>query len=78
MKKSTAQITIALSERERISVEQFARRHSVSPEKAFRTDLFEKIEDEADLAIAEQAYREYLAEGKHSRPVSELCKELSL
>ena len=41
MKKSTAQITIALSERERISVEQFARRHSVSPEEAFRTALFE-------------------------------------
>lgn len=38
--------------------------------------VLEKIEDEYDLAVFNEAYTEYLNEGKKSRPISELWKEL--
>jgi DNA-damage-inducible protein J len=36
------------------------------------------VEDAYDTMIGEQAYAEYLASGKKSRPFSELLKELDL
>lgn len=40
--------------------------------------LAEKIEDEYDVTIANEAYSEYLNSGKKSRPISELWNELDL
>ena len=40
--------------------------------------LFEKIEDEYDIAIANDAYNDYLKSGKKSRPIQELWKDLDL
>jgi len=39
---------------------------------------FEKIEDEYDLTVAQEAYDEYVNDGRKSRPISELWKELDL
>ena len=46
--------------------------------EAFKKALFDKIEDEYDLMVAESAYSEYIANGKESRPIQELWEELEL
>ena len=46
--------------------------------EAFKKALFEKIEDEYDIKVGEEAYKEYVDSGKKSRPFSELKKELGL
>ena len=46
--------------------------------EAFKNALFEKIEDEYDIAVAAEAYQDYVSNGKKSRPFSELKKELGL
>ena len=70
--------SIRLNEEERHLAESYAALHSISLGEAFKKALFEKIEDEFDLTIADEAYREYLASGKVSHPFSELEKELEL
>ena len=51
--------SIRLTEEERMLAESYAKLHSYSIAEAFKRALFEKIEDEFDLAIAEEAYAEY-------------------
>lgn len=70
--------SIRLSNEEKILAESYAKLHAMSLGEAFKKALFEKIEDEYDLAIAEQAYDEYLKDGQKSRPINDLWKELDL
>lgn len=70
--------SIRLTEEEKSLAESYARLHSLSVGEAFKKALFERIEDEFDIAVADEAYEEYVREGKKSRPVSELWKELDL
>lgn len=41
-------------------------------------ELDERSVDERDAAVANEAYDEYVREGKNSRPINELWKELNL
>lgn len=50
----------------------------MSLSEAFKKALFEKIEDEYDVAVAREAHEEYVKSGEKSRPISELWKELDL
>lgn len=68
--------SIRLTEEEKALAESYARMHSLSVGEAFKRALFEKIEDEYDTEVAEEAYREYVEGGGRSRPFSELWKEL--
>ena len=70
--------SIRLTEEEKLLADSYAKLHSLSLGEAFKRALFEKIEDEYDIAIADEAYREYVKDGKKSRPVSELWKECNL
>ena len=70
--------SIRLNDEEKKLATSYAKMHSVSLGEAFKRALFEKIEDEYDIAIADESYNEYLADGKKSRPISELWKELDL
>ncbi len=70
--------SIRLTDQERALADSYAKLHSLSLGEAFKQALFEKIEDEYDIAVAEEAYAEYVASGKKSRPISELWKELDL
>lgn len=70
--------SIRLTEEEKSLAESYARLHSVSLAEAFKRALFEKIEDEYDIAIANEAYDDYVKSGKKSQPISELWKELDL
>lgn len=70
--------SIRLTEEERKLAESYAKLHSMSLAEAFKKALFEQIEDEYDIAIAEEAYEEYVQSGEQSKPISALWNELDL
>ena len=70
--------SIRLTTEEKSLAESYAKLHSMSLGEAFKRALFEKIEEEYDITIADEAYKEYVDHGKKSRPISELWKELDL
>ncbi len=70
--------SIRLTDEEKKLVQSYANLHSMTMAEAFKTALFEKIEEEYDIMLADAAYDEYLASGKESRPIEELWKELDL
>lgn len=74
----TLAFSIRLTEEEKMLADSYAKIHSLSLGEAFKRALFEKIEDEYDIAVADEAYREYVKDGKKSKPVSELWKECNL
>ena len=74
----TMAFSIRLTEEEKLLADSYAKIHSLSLGEAFKRALFERIEDEYDIAVADEAYREYVKGGKKSRPVSELWKECDL
>ena len=70
--------SIRLTTEEKNLAESYARIHAISLGEAFKQALFEKIEVEYDLTVAQEAYEEYVNDGRKSRPISELWKELDL
>lgn len=70
--------SIRLTEEEKKLADSYAKLHSITTSEAFKRALFERIEDEYDITVADEAYAEYVKSGKKSRPVSELWKELDL
>lgn len=56
--------SIRLTEEEKLLAESYARLHSVSLAEAFKRALFERIEDEYDISVADEAYQEYLSNPK--------------
>ena len=71
-------LSIRLTPEEKSLAESYAKLHSLSLGEAFKKALFEQIEEEYDIAIAKDAYEEYVRGGKRSRPISELWQELDL
>jgi hypothetical protein len=71
-------VSIRLTEDERALAESYAKLHSFTLAEAFKRALFEKIEDEYDIMIGQEAYDEYVADQRKSRPVSELWKECDI
>lgn len=72
------ELSIKLTIKERYLAESYAKAHSVSLEEAFKQALFEKIEDEYDIAVAEEAYADYVNSGCKSIPIEEIWRELDL
>ena len=70
--------SIRLTQEERDLAESYAKLHSLSIGEAFKRALFERIEEEYDIVVADEAYAEYVASRKKSRPISELWKELDI
>ena len=70
--------SIRLTAAERVLAESYARLHSLTLGEAFKKALFEKIEDEYDIAVAREAHEEYVRSGGASRPVEALWSELDL
>ena len=50
--------SIRLTDEERALAESYAKMHSYSLAEAFKRALFEKIEDEYDLTVGQEAYNE--------------------
>ncbi len=65
-------------DRPRISVSRQLRKAALTIEEAFTQALFEQIEEEYDRAIGEEAYQDYVKDGKKSLPISALWKEIGL
>ena len=70
--------SIRLTDEERQLAESYARLHAISLSEAFKKALFERIEDEFDIAIGQESYDEYVANGRNSRPINKLWKECDL
>ena len=70
--------SIRLTENEKRLADSYAKMHSMSIGEAFKRALFEKIEDEYDIAVYEEAYKEYVDSGMKSAPIEELWTELDL
>lgn len=70
--------SIRLTAEEKNLAESYARLHSMSLGEAFKKALFEQIEDEYDITVANEAYDEYVKGGRKSRSISELWKEMDL
>lgn len=51
--------SIRLTAEEKQLADSYAKLHSLSLGEAFKRALFERIEDEFDIAIAKEAYAEY-------------------
>lgn len=69
--------SIRLTEQEKNIADSYAKLHSVSLGEAFKRALFEKIEEEYDIAIFDEAYNEYKNE-RSSRPIEDLWQELDI
>ena len=70
--------SIRLSEEEKKLATSYAKLHAMSLSEAFKQALFEKIEDEYDVAVANEAHEDYIKSGKKSKPIEELWKELDI
>ena len=67
--------SIRLTDEEKQLADSYAKLHAMSVGEAFKQALFE---DEYDVAVADEAYQDYLKSGKKSRPVGELWKDLGI
>lgn len=70
--------SIRLTDTERQLAMAYAQMHSLTMSEAFKKALFDKIEDEYDLKVANEAHQEYVDSGYKSRPIDDLWKELDL
>ena len=68
--------SIRLSEEERKLATSYAHVHGISIGEAFKQALFDRIEDEYDLAIAEDALNDYVKSGYQSTPIADFWSEL--
>ena len=70
--------SIRMNEEEKALAESYAKLHAMSLGEAFKKALFERIEEEYDISLANVAYQEYKNNGCKSRPIEELWEELNL
>ena len=68
--------SIRLTANEKALAESYAKIHAISLGEAFKKALFEKIEDEYDIVVADEAYADYVNSGCKSTPVEEFWREL--
>ena len=70
-------ISITMTDEEKALADAYAKLNGVSLSEAIKRAYFEKIEDEYDLALADEGLREYKKNPK-TYSIEELMKELGL
>ena len=70
--------SIRLTEEERKLADSYAKLHSMTVGEAFKRAQFDRIDEEYDRSVYEEAYNEYVKNGKKSRPIADLWKETGL
>ena len=70
--------SIRLTEEERKLADSYAKLHSMTVGEAFKRALFDRIDEEYDRSVYEEAYNEYVKNGKKSRPIADLWTETGL
>lgn len=68
--------SIRLTSEEKALAESYAKVHAISLGEAFKKALFDRIEDEYDLVLAEEAYKDYVDSGYKSTAVADFWREL--
>lgn len=74
----TMSFSIRLTEQEKELATSYAKLHSLTLGEAFKQALFDKIEEEYDITVFDEAYREYKDGGEASRPIGDLWEELGI
>ena len=69
-------VSVRMAQEERELIEAYAKLQGISFSEAMRRAILEKIEDEYDIALGEQAYRKYIESGKKIYTPEEVNKEL--
>lgn len=70
--------SIRLTDEERKLADSYAKLHSMTLGDAFKRALFDKIDEEYDRTVYDEAIKEYVSDGEKSRPISELWKETGI
>ena len=70
--------SIRLTEEEKVLATSYAKLNSLSLGEAFKRALFEKIEDEYDMAVGDRAYKRYLDSGEKTYTMEEMLEILEL
>lgn len=70
-------ISINLTEEEKDLAERYARLHDISVGEAFKSALFEKIEEEYDFMVAKETYQKYVSSGFPAEPLSDFLNALT-
>lgn len=71
-------LSIKLTDNERQLAESYARLHSLSLGEAFKKALFEKIEDEFDLTVAEEIHSKFVESNETPVLIEQLWAELGI
>jgi hypothetical protein len=71
-------ITLRVSDGEMSAIQSYAKLKGVSVSDAVRTAVMERIEDELDAKIGEQAYDEWVAGGMKTYTHEEVNKMLGI
>lgn len=70
--------SIRLNEKERKLATSYSRLHGITLGEAFKQALFDRIEDEYDVQIAQEALDDWAQDGYKTRPIEELWEECGL
>ncbi len=70
--------SIRLNEKERKLATSYSQLHGITLGEAFKQALFERIEDEYDVQIAQEALDNWAKDGYKTRPIEELWEECGL
>lgn len=68
--------SLRLTKEERKLAVSYAHLHGISVGEAFKQALFDRIEDEYDLSMAQEALNDYASSGYKSTPIEDFWKEL--
>ena len=60
--------SIYLTDEEKKLIKSYAEAHGMTISQAFKNALFERIADEIDTKIGEEAYKQYVADGCQAEP----------
>ena len=70
-------LSIRMSDEEYRALEKYAKAKSISMNQAMKQAFFEKLEDEFDIELFDEAYAEYLKDSK-TYSIKEVIDELKL
>ena len=69
-------ISLRLSNEDTMLFKKYAEMNGISVSELVRQSVLERIEDEYDIVVAEEAYKEYVDSGCKSTPVADFWREL--
>ena len=70
-------LSIRMSDEEYKALEKYAKVKCISMNQAIKQAFFEKLEDEFDIELFDEAYAEYLKDSK-TYSIDEVIKELGI